>query len=76
MAAQTDKGVVERDIGRISQPGDALLKWIDAYSRSAEDKRAYWLGAEKKIVSMNLTDADTSDEDDDGDFTEEEGDEE
>ena len=77
MAGQTDKGMVDADIARISQHGEALLKWIDAYSRSPGDKRAYWVGAEKKIVSMALIDADSSDEDDDDDdFTEEEDDEE
>jgi len=76
MLAQTGPSVLDGDIARISQLGEALLKWVNAYSRSPGDKRACWVGAKKKVVCITWRDVDSSDEDDDDDFIEEEDDEE
>jgi hypothetical protein len=67
MAAQSSQAVIMNDMARISQVGEALLKWIDAYFHAPGSVRTCWLSPNKKLVCMTWGDVDTSDDDDDDD---------
>jgi hypothetical protein len=77
MADEFGKGILRDNMARISQIGEQLLGWIDAYSRSPGNSRACWVGARKKLVCMTWRDVDMSDEneEEDEDYVEEEEDE-
>jgi hypothetical protein len=72
MSDEFGKGILRDDMARVSQVGDQLLGWIDAYSRSPGNARACWVGTKKKLVCMTWRDVDMSDEEEDEDYAEEE----